>query len=157
MLVNRLIDRIEEQWEVIAQEVTAQARKDRDAGYYRTLPEHDIRERAADLVRNLGRWLESENDDELRERYEQLGAQRCREGVPLPDVLYKIFLIKRKIRSYAMFNNDQTSHLALHQELELLRRMGHCFDLVACYLAKGYSDELGRETRRAAEAEAVTA
>ena len=144
MLVNRLIYRIEEQWEKIAADVLKQARKDRDAGYYRTLPEEDVRERAADLVRNLGRWLESENDEALRNRYEALGSQRCREGVPLPDVLYKIFLIKRKIRSYAMFNNDQTSPLAVHEELELLRRMGHCFDLVACYVARGYSDELAR-------------
>lgn len=149
MMVNRLIDRIEEQWELIAQEVVAQARKDGDAGYYRTLSEAHIRERAADLVRNLSRWLESENDEELRLRYELLGAQRCREDVPLQDVLYKIFLIKRKIRTFAMFNNDQTSHLALHQELELLRRMGHCFDLVACHVAKGYSDQLAlRQSER---------
>lgn len=152
LLANRLISRIEEQWEVIAREVVAQSRKDGESGFYRTLPEADVRERAADLVRNLGRWLESENGDELRARYEQLGVQRCREGVPLQDVLYKIFLIKRKIRSYAMFNNDQTSPLALHQELELLRRMGHCFDLVACHVAKGYNEELARRSGEGAAA-----
>jgi hypothetical protein len=150
MKANRLIGRIEEQWETIATEVVNQLRKDHEAGYYHTLPETDVRERSRDLVRNLGRWLESESNEELRQRYEQLGAQRKREGVPLADVLYKIFLLKRKIRSYAMLNNVEISAHALYEELELLRRMGQCFDLIACHVARGYCQDVQSNSERPA-------
>jgi hypothetical protein len=150
MKANRLIRRIEEQWETIATEVVNQLRRDQKASYYQTLPESDVRERARDLARNLGRWLESESDEELRIRYERLGAQRQREGVPLAEVLYTIFLIKRKIRAYAMLNNVEISAPALYEELELLRRMGQCFDLIACHVARGYCEGIEESEQKSA-------
>ncbi|MDZ7637645.1 MAG: hypothetical protein U5J83_05260 [Bryobacterales bacterium] len=149
-MANRLIERIEKQWEAIAAEVINQLRKDQEAGFYHTLSEEDVRERALDLVRNLGRWLDSGSDAELHLKYEKLGAKRRREGVPLPDVLYKIFLVKRKIRSYAMLSNLEMSAAALYEELELLRRMGQCFDMIACHIARGYCAEESEEERKTA-------
>lgn len=145
MLANRLLVSIEADWEKIAGDVIQQLRKDQAAGFYRNLPEREIKERAHELVKNLGYWLDTENDQALRSRYEELGRKRFREGVALDEVQYKIMLIKRKIRSHAMDLNLDAGPLQLHQELELLRKMAHCFDLIVCAVAKGYVDSMRRE------------
>lgn len=145
MLANRLLVSIETDWEKIAGDVIKQLRKDQAAGFYRNLPEREIKERAHELVKNLGYWLDSQNDQALRSRYEELGRKRFREGVALDEVQYKIMLIKRKIRSHAMDLNLDAGPLQLHQELELLRKMAHCFDLIVCAVAKGYVEAMRRE------------
>lgn len=145
MLANRLLVSIEADWEKIAGDVSRQLRKDQAAGFYRNLPKREIKDRAHELVKNLGYWLDSENDEALKSRYEELGRKRFREGVALDEVQYKILLIKRKIRSHAMDLNLDATSLQLHQELELLRKMAHCFDLIVCAVARGYIDAMRRE------------
>ena len=145
MLANRLLVSIEADWEKIATAVITQLRRDQAAGFYRNLPESEIRERAHDLVKNLGHWLDNQNDQALQSRYEELGRKRFSQGVPLDEVQSKILLIKRKIRSHAMNLNLDAGPLQLHQELELLRLTAHCFDLIVCAVAKGYIDAMRRE------------
>jgi len=145
MLANRLLVSIETDWEKIATDVIKQLRRDQAAGFYRNLPEDEIRERARELIKNLSHWLDAQNDAALKARYEELGRRRFQQGVPLDEVQHKILLIKRKIRSHAMNLNLDAGPLQLHQELELLRLMAHCFDIIVCAVAKGYIDAMRRE------------
>jgi hypothetical protein len=147
MLSARLIQRIESNWEAIAGQVIAQVRRDNEVSHYQSLSESEIRERARDIVVNLGYWLLSNNTAEIASRYEALGRRRFREGVPLHEVVYKLAMIRKSIGNYVMEQNLSLSAMEVYEELELLRSLTRFFDQVVHNLVRGYETEL-REVQR---------
>lgn len=157
MVSPRLIQQIELNWERIATQVIEQVRTDARVAHYHHLPAQDIRDRARDLVNNLGHWLTSRNEDELARRYESLGVRRCREGIPISEVLYKINLLKTKIGQYARETYPSSDAVSIYGELELVRAVTVFFDLVTLSVARGYDLAMAADARPATDdADAVT-
>ncbi len=151
MLSPRLIQRIEENWEAIAAQVIHETRRDQQVIHYHQLTEFELRERAHDVVKNLVNWLSTGREDDVALRYESLGRRRCRDGVPLHEVVYKLSLIRRCISTYVMEQNLNLTPIQIYEELELLRSLNRFFDLVVPNVVRGYEAEL-RELMRNGEA-----
>lgn len=147
MLSARLMQRIESNWEAIATQVNAQVRRDQQVAHYQSLSESEIRERARDIVVNLGYWLLSNNTDEVASRYEALGRRRYREGTPLHEVVYKLAMIRKSISTYVMDQNLSLTAVEVYEELDLLRSLTRFFDLVVHNVVRGYESEM-RESLR---------
>ena len=145
MLASHLLQRIEANWDRIAADVIAELDRDPQLNYYKALSDQEIRHRAKDLAENLAAWMHERDNSRLAARYEQLGRDRFNEGVPLHEVIQKIGIIRRAIRSYAAQQNLGLSPVEIYAELELLRIMATFFDFVVYHVVHGYEQALRRE------------
>jgi len=137
-----LLQRIEDNWEKIANAVIKARNNDPHLSHYRNLSDPEIRERVRDLTSNLARWLTTKDEAKLAAHFEKLGRNRYLEGMPLHEVIQKLNTIKRAIRSYVSEENYALSAVEIYAELELLRCMAAFFDFVVYRVAKGYEEGL---------------
>ncbi len=152
MIAARLLQRIESNWERIAETIIAARQDDPALTHYRSLSDQELRERVRDFSTNLAVWLTSRDESRLSAHYEVLGRRRHSEGIPLFEVLTKITVIKRAIRTYATEQNLSLSAVEIYEELELLRAMAGFFDFVVCQVAKGYEEAWRAEEAAARQA-----
>lgn len=142
MIAARLLQRVEANWEKIAQAVITARNNDPHLQHYRDLSDPEIRERVQDLTSNLAIWLTTKDHDKMAQHFEKLGRTRYVEGLPLYEVIQKLNTIKRAIRTYASEQNFSLSAVEIYEELELLRSMASYFDFVIYRVAKGYEEGL---------------
>lgn len=138
MLSTLLIRRIESKWEQIVGSVIDDTHRDDKLPSYQGLSTHELRSRAEDLVRNLGRWLTTGNEDDIALRFEDLGRRRCREGFPLAEVVRKVQLLEEKLVQAARDENDVKTTLDVYGELEILRALNRFFWLANYHVVLGY-------------------
>jgi hypothetical protein len=86
----------------ITENILLEVQKHDEVKHYQELPEGVARERINQVIRNvyerLGNWLsKNKSKDTLFAYYFHLGAERCREGIPLEEVVMLFMLIKREI------------------------------------------------------------
>jgi hypothetical protein len=145
MLEAQLLQRIETNWDRIAEQVIAQRNRDPKLQHYRSLSDSEIKKRAQDLAANLAQWLHHRDEEKLTQHYERLGGERFRHGIPLAEVIHKITIIKQAFRAYAVEHNPSLTPIEIYAELELLRTMASFFDFVIYRVARGYEEALRRE------------
>ena len=145
MLPIRLLHRVETHWDAIAAAVIEQTRIDPNTPHHQELDDEELHARARDLVHNLGTWLTSQDADALARRYEEVGRQRCREGVPLAEAVYKLHLIEQKTVDYIQYSNIAQNATEIFGELEILRALHRFFAIVVHSMVRGYEDAASRE------------
>jgi hypothetical protein len=145
MLEAQLLQRIEKNWDRIAEQVIAQRNRDPKLQHYRSLSDNEIKKRAQDFAANLAQWLHDRDELKLGEHYERLGGERFKHGIPLAEVIHKITIIKQAFRTYALDHNPSLTPIEIYAELELIRTMAGFFDFVIYRVARGYEDALRRE------------
>jgi hypothetical protein len=140
LIADRLLQRIEANWEQIVARVIA----DRDGSphltHYRLLSDEETRERAHELATRMAVWLHDRDETPHIEHFERLGRDRRAQGVPLHEVILKLNILKHAIRRYATEQNYRLTALEIYDELELLRAMAAFFDFVAFRITKGYQE-----------------
>ena len=150
MLSFRLVQYIEDHWDVISKKILAAIVDDPYLEHYRKLPEQDLLNRVGDVSRNLGRWLGNLRSDEIAKCYRPLGSRRFAEGIPLREVVHAAHLMERKIircaRDWALIETA----IDLYAQEELEHRIAAFFDGAVCHLIEGY--ELAWHSRDEADA-----
>jgi hypothetical protein len=102
------------------------------------VPNHELRHRSQEILRNLSDWLLSKSDADVELRYREIGAARARQNVALSDVCWGIFLTKEHIWAFLQREGFLRGALEIYGELELLRLLDQFFDRAVCYCAEGY-------------------
>lgn len=141
MLSARLVRRIEEHAEELTREVLADLSANARTPAYHKLSHDELHRRVYDVYRNLGRWLGEETDDTVQQTYQELGARRWREHVPLHEVVYALILSKHHLRDYIRSSGVVDSAVDLYQEEDLHIRLGRFFDKALYFTVKGYAGE----------------
>ena len=77
----------------------------------------------------------------LETTYCELGKKRCREEVPLSQVVQALILVKDHLRQYVLSSGLVSSAVELYGEEELNLRVGHFFDKAIYFVVKGYEAE----------------
>ncbi len=142
MIAARLLQKVEENWEQIAATVVLARDHDPHLPTYRNLSDDEIRDRVRDLTTHLGEWLTTRDETRLAEHFENLGRRRYQQQVPLHELIQKLNVIKRAIRTFASDANCSLTPVGMYDELELLRSMAGYFDFVVYHVAKGYEESL---------------
>jgi hypothetical protein len=114
--------------------------QDPETPNYKSLTDDELRSRARDLLANLGRWLDRQDDGLLDRRYEELGRVRHQDGFPLHEVVYKLSLLKRTILDHAREHHLEMNALELYAEQEFLQKLDLFFDRIIYRVVKGYSE-----------------
>jgi hypothetical protein len=125
---------------------------------FRHLRRTELESRVALLFNNLATWIGNPDDEVVRDEYEAMGRSRCRQGVPLSELIYAIIITKRHLRRYIRehglvdFAGDRVAPvellpLELHSIQELNYQVGEFFDLALFHLARGYEAEAAARAR----------
>lgn len=149
MLSTLLIKRIESKCEQIVRSVIDDTHRDPRLPSYQALSTQELRQRAQDLVRNLGQWLTSQDESEIARRFETLGRRRYDEGFALAEVVRKIQLLEEKLVQAARDENDAKNALDIYGELEILRALNRFFWLANYHVVAGYEAAAGADRQAA--------
>jgi hypothetical protein len=137
---HRIIQLVEKDWHKIAEQAIRRVQQDPETPNYKSLTDDELRSRARDLLTNLGRWLDQQDDGLLDRRYEELGRVRHQDGFPLHEVVYKLNLLKRTILDHARDHHLEMNAMQLYAEQEFLRKLDLFFDRIIYRVVKGYSE-----------------
>jgi len=110
---------------------------------YRSLSEDLVFKRVHDVYSNLGKWLGKDKHtvNEVAKVYTELGKKRCREKIPLHEVVLAFMLIKRHLWLYVQEKQFFDSAYELYQALELNNNVVYFFDRTIYYVTLGYEEE----------------
>ncbi len=146
MLSIRLLQIIRDKSQEIADRVVRKLAADRRLDGNRTLPEPTVRERTLEITADLPNWVASP-ETEIAQRYEELGVQRYREGVPLSEMVRTYQVIRESIVQYVRDQGLELNTLYLYAEGELDRATDSMFDAMIYYLVRGYERAGARVSR----------
>ena len=108
---------------------------------YHRLSAAELHHRLFEVYHDLGRWLWENTDQAIQARYDELGKERFREGIPLAEVLWGLVLTKEHLRECIGIFMSADSALELYRKLEMYRLIGRFFDRAVCYAAEAYERE----------------
>jgi hypothetical protein len=101
-MYQQFLEAIEKDAEKITNILLEEIRKKPETWHYLVASDEVNLERISQVIKNvyvrLGSWLQkNESKDMLFTFYMNLGAQRCKEGIPLEEVTMVLLLIRREI------------------------------------------------------------
>ncbi len=141
MLSTKLIQMIEEHANPIADRVIRQLRAEARLAYIAHLPDAELRKRCLEILNRLGHWLAASREEEVATHYERLGQTRCREKVPLHEVVHAFHVLKARMLDYVRDQGISQTVVDLYAEEELELQIGRFFDAVVYYVIRGYEKE----------------
>jgi hypothetical protein len=152
MIFNVVLTLLETKAEKLASAWCHEINRSEFMNSYRRLTEDELVKRHTRVIENLGSWLERETcRNDVGRFFAALGRERYREGFPLCEVNYALFLAKKGFWDLIHMEGILDSALELYQALELTSNI-HCFfDLGNFYLIRGYMEEMHREMQEAPE------
>jgi hypothetical protein len=153
-MYERFMNLIENHAERITKKVVEKVRSREETRHYLEISEDVTEDRIAQVIRNvhlrLGNWLnEDKPKNTLFAYYANLGSSRCKEGIPLAEVVMIFQLIKRAIwhelKDQIIVNNGFT----LNEFMEINYQVNLFFDRIIHALITGYQEELGKTVENA--------
>jgi len=111
---------------------------------YRRISEDIVAERVFDVYSKLDKWLSKDKhkSGEVRKNYMELGRKRCKEGIPLQEVVMALMLIKRHLWLYVREKHFFDSAYECNQALEMNNKVVLFFDRAIYFTTMGYEEEL---------------
>ncbi len=145
---------IEKHAEKITKEVVKDVQTREETRHYWEISKDVTEDRIAQVVRNvylrLGNWLSKDKPkNTLFAYYSDLGANRCKEGFPLDEVVMVFQLIKRAIWHELRDQIAVDSGFTLNQFMEINYYVNLFFDRIIHALVTGYQEELGKTVTNA--------
>jgi len=137
MQVQELVRLIEERADELAELMVAKVRQSPRMAAYHRFGDDELHERARLVYANLGKWLEEASEGLVEEEYFQLGTRRCRERIPLSQLVWALLLIRRTLWQFVeTLGVDDGSHLQSTLDLEIL--VVRFFDRAILHAVRGY-------------------
>lgn len=155
MLSYRLVRLIESHADTLATGLERKVTSSEYATSFRNIPPHELRERVYEIYRHLGDWLLGKNQENIEQRYREIGSRRASQNVPLPEVIHAIVLTKENLWDFLKNEAILERAAEILGELELLQMLEQFFDRAIYFAAVGYEERM--ELLRQQEHEAVAA
>ena len=149
MQANRLIQLIENHSKSLAQGAMHDILTNENTRGFRKVPKEELEPRIAALYQNLGKWIGSPNEDDIRQEYEDWGRTRFRQGITFSEIVYVLMLTKKHLRQFIRdhglvnFSGDRVTPeefvpMELYTIQELNYKVGDFFDQALYHLVRGY-------------------
>ncbi len=151
MIALRLVRLIEKHSEELAAEILHKLRSSPRTPGMNKVPREELHQRTSELLQELGSWLLTKSEADIRECYLAIGELRHRQGVPLTDFCWAITLTKEHIWNFLQREGFLFNSVELYGQLELLSRLDQFFEHALCYATEGYE----RQARPPAHARAT--
>ncbi len=109
---------------------------------YQKLNKGIVLERGEAVFTHLANWMESGASNDVAERYfEGVGRERFKEGFPLTEVIYALYLVKKVFWCCVAWRKDvcaESDSSKCENCVEFLTILNNYFDLGNFYITRGY-------------------
>jgi hypothetical protein len=102
------------------------------------VPPEELKLRVYEIYRHLGEWLLHKNEDDIEQRYMEIGGRRARQGVPLSQVLWAIALTKHNLWEFILDEAFPDRPVETLGRQELLQLLDQFFDRAMHAAAVGH-------------------
>ena len=152
MLAYRLVRLIENHSERLAESLLERLKTCDKCTAFHKVPAQEFRQRVYEVYDHLGEWLLGKKEEDIARRYEEIGARRAAQGVPLSQLLFAIVLTRDHLWEYLKHEAGVEKPVEVFGELEMLQLLEQFFDRASYYAAVGYERAIsGKNTPRSAE------
>jgi hypothetical protein len=138
MLAYRLVRLIETHSDALAAGLLEKVKNAGLAAYTEKVPPEELKQRVYEIYRHLGQWLLGKTELEIERRYEEIGARRAAQGVPLSQLVWAIVLTKENLWNFLKCESILERPVEVFGELEMLQLLEQFFDRALYYAAMGY-------------------
>lgn len=147
MLAYKLVRLIEANSDTLAAGLLAKVQDSELTRSYRNVPAEDLKRRVYDVYRHLGQWLLGKSSFDIEQRYQEIGARRVQQGVPLSEVVWVIILTKENLWEFLEKESLPEHPNDAFGALEMLRLLDQFFDRATFYASVGYERALAARER----------
>ncbi len=110
---------------------------------YKKLTDSELKSRGNILFSNLLDWLlKGASNDDAAKYFNTIGVERIKEGFPLTEVYYALYLEKKVLWSYVAWKNENTGMLKAIDAIEFMAVINNYFDLGDFHIIRGYLTKL---------------
>ena len=95
---------------------------------FHEIPLKDLENDVHILYHNLGDWLLHRTEDDIHERYRELGKRRAQQGISPEELMWAFTVAKEHIIAFLRREAGADSALALFSELEFILTLSQFFD-----------------------------
>ena len=114
---------------------------------YRNSAAKELSERVGEIYRHLGDWLLGKSEFDIEQRYEEIGARRARQGVPISELIWCITLTKENLWEFLRTEAGMERPTEVFGELEMLQLLDQFFDRASYYAALGHEKAQSRAAK----------
>ena len=138
MIALRLVRLIEDHSDELVEGLLHKFRTSEKTREMAKVPVQELRERAYEILKNLGDWLLYKKESDVQSRYREIGVRRAAQEVPLSDYCWGVIFTKEHIWDFLQREGMLRGPIEIYRELELVRLLDQFFDHALCYATEGY-------------------
>jgi hypothetical protein len=138
MIALRLVRLIESHSVQLSESLLHKLERSSRAAGLRKVPEHEVRERAREIYRNLSDWLLTKTADDIESVYKTLGRRRAEQGVTLSALCWALMMTEENLWDFLEMEGMREKPLEILGGFELLRLMDQFFDEAVYFATVGY-------------------
>jgi hypothetical protein len=139
LAAQRLVRLIETHSDGLAASLLERTRhSEKTKNYVDQVPPEDLRQRVYEIYHHLGQWLITKKEADVEQRYLEIGALRCRQGVLLSQLIWAILLVKDNLFDFLNREAAIERPTEVFGELEILQLLDQFFEQAVYYAAVGY-------------------
>jgi hypothetical protein len=142
MLAYRLVRLIETHAEALAAGLLIKVQNSEFTRSYQKVPSEDLKDKVGEIYRHLGEWLLGKSSFDIERRYEEIGARRVHQGVPVSELIWVIILTKENLWEFLQKESMPERPAEAFGELEMLQLLDQFFDRAIYYASVGYERAL---------------
>jgi len=142
MLAYKLVRLIETHSEALVAGLLAKVQTSELTRSYQNVPPEDLKARVGDIYSHLGEWLLGKSSFDIEQRYEEIGARRVHQGVPVSELIWVIILTKENLWEFLQKESAPERPIEAFGELEMLQLLDQFFDRAMYYASVGYERAL---------------
>lgn len=142
MLAYKLVRLIETHSDALAAGLLSKVRSSELTRSYQNVPNGDLKDRVGDIYSHLGEWLLGKSSFDIERRYEEIGARRVHQGVPVSELIWVIILTKENLWEFLQKESIPERPIEAFGELEMLQLLDQFFDRAIYYASVGYERAL---------------
>jgi hypothetical protein len=102
------------------------------------VPREELKQRVGEIYRHLGEWLLGKTEFDIEQRYEEIGARRAQQGVPISEVIWTIVLTKENLWEFLKKESLLERAAEVFGELEIFQLLEQFFERAVYYAAVGH-------------------
>lgn len=138
MIALRLVRLIEDHSQELVDELLKKIGSSEKTRDMSKVPVHELRDRVYEILKNLGDWLLYKKEDDIQNRYREIGMRRAMQQVSLSDYCWAVIFTKEHIWDFLQREGMLRGPLEIYGELELVRLLDQFFDRALGYATEGY-------------------
>lgn len=139
LLAYRLVRLIENNADKLADGALARLKADpKTQAFCQRVPCQDFRTAVCEIYTHLGEWVMGKSEQDIAERYTEIGRRRAERGVLLSELNWAIVIARENLWEFLKTEDNLERPTEVFGELKLLQMLEQFFDRAIFYAAVGY-------------------